>query len=205
MPAKYIDSCNRVVSILHSLFCLFGALIYFATDNNVRIKCGGEVTNFEYFMIIVSTGYFFYDVLCMIYLGLLDSDGSFHHGAVIVITCCLVCYDQGCNYWVGVLLMSECSIPFMHCRLILRSLGLSRTKAFNFFEDMYFSLYFLGRVVIASALIWQIMACEHIHIFLKIGGFPLEIRSIYFIWQMYRVYKNRKLIDSDLKKNNIEL
>ena len=154
MPAGYIDSCNRVVSIVHALFCTFGALIYFASDSNMSIKCGGSTTDLEYFMIIVSTGYFVYDVLCMLYLGLLDSDGSFHHGAVIIITWSLLCYDQGCNYWVGVLLMSECSIPFMHCRLIMRSLHLSRTKAYNFFEDMYFSLYFIGRVIIGSALIW---------------------------------------------------
>ena len=93
MPAGYIDSCNRVVSIAHALFCTIGALIYFASDSNMYIKCGGSTTDLEYFMIIVSTGYFVYDILCMLYLGLLDSDGSFHHGAVIIITWSLLCYD----------------------------------------------------------------------------------------------------------------
>ena len=39
MPAGYIDSCNRVVSIAHALFCTIGALIYFASDSNMYIKC----------------------------------------------------------------------------------------------------------------------------------------------------------------------
>ena len=81
--------------------------------------------------------------------------------------------------------MSELSIPFMHIRLIMRQMGLSKTKAYYFFEDCYFALYFIGRVMIGSVLIWNCMLCDKIYTLLKITGFTLEIRSIYFIFKMF--------------------
>ena len=92
LPAGYLDTCNRVVSILHALFCTLSSVYYFI-GNNMELKCGASTTDLQYFIIIVSTGYFFYDLLCMLYLGLLDSDGCFHHGSVIVITTFLLRYD----------------------------------------------------------------------------------------------------------------
>ena len=84
-------------------------------------------------------------------------------------------------------------------------MGLSKTKAYYFFEDCYFALYFIGRVIIGSILIWNIMVCDKIFPLLKVVGFPLEIRSIYFIFQMYQRVLSRKAFFSDLEKNKIEL
>ena len=151
-----------MVSIVHAFFCILSSSYYFAVGNptNIEIICGGALTDLEYSIIVVSTGYLIYDVLGMAYFNLLDRDGMFHHGAAITITVQLIRLDQGCNFWVGVLFMSEVSIPFMHFRLIMRSMGLSNTKGYYFFEDMYFALYFIGRVLIGSIIIWNIMVCD---------------------------------------------
>ena len=196
-----------MVSIAHALFCIVSTSYYFAVGNptNTDIVCGGSLTELEYSIIVVSTGYLIYDLFGMAYLGLLDKDGIFHHGVCVLITFQLIRLDQGCNFWVGVLFMSEVSIPFMHCRLILRQMGLSKTKAYYFFEDCYFALYFIGRVLIGSVLIWNCMICDKIYPLLKIVGFPLEIRSIYFIFQMAQRVQSRRAFFNDLAKNKIAL
>ena len=77
-----------MVSIAHALFCIISTSYYFGSGNptNTEIVCGGSVTDLEYTIIIVSTGYLVYDLVGMAYLGLLDKDGIFHHGACILIT-----------------------------------------------------------------------------------------------------------------------
>ena len=132
-----------------------------------------------------STSYHCYDLLSMQYFGLLESDSIFHHGSVILITLMLVITDQALNYWVGVLAMSEFSVPFLHVRLILRNLELSATKAYQFSETCYFACYFIGRAIIGAILVWQIMTCEKILLIFKIGGLPLWLRSLYVIYQMF--------------------
>ena len=181
LPTGYLDTCNRIVSILHALFCIVSTTYYFLTTS-IYIECGGSTTALEYSILVVSTGYLCYDLLCMMYLGILDLDGTFHHSMAIIVSSLLIILDSGTNYWVGVLAMSEVSIPFLHMRCILRTIGLSKTKAFYLCEDLYFGLYFIGRALVGSVLIWNIMICDSIFILLKIAGFPLEIRSLYFIW-----------------------
>ena len=61
---------------------------------------------------------------------------------------------QGANYWIALLSFGETPMPFMHMKLILRSLGLTRTKVFNLVEDIYAFLYFIGRVLIGTYLYW---------------------------------------------------
>ena len=81
--------------------------------------------------------------------------------------------------------MSEISGPFMHIRVMLRYIGLGRTKAYYLSEDAYFSLYFIGRVCIGSVVIWNTLMCDKIILILKIVGFPLEIRSIFYLNLIY--------------------
>ena len=95
LPKDYVDTCNRIVSILHASFCIISTSYYFLIGygNNIHIVCGQSTTDIEYFITIVSTGYFIYDLIGMLYLGILDSDGVFHHGAVIIITTMLIRHD----------------------------------------------------------------------------------------------------------------
>ena len=87
----------------------------------------------------------------------------------------------------------------------MRHLGLSRTKAYEFTENCYFGFYFIGRVIIGTVLIWNIMICDEIFLPLKIVGFPLELRSLYFVYQMYMRVVEREKYDLAIAKEGIEL
>ena len=144
------------------MFCIISTHYYFLVGwgENFPVECGKACGDLEYFIVAFSTAYHIYDFLACAYLGLLDSDDIFHHGSVIIITMLLIITDQGTNYWVGVLAMSEFSIPFLHIRLILRNLELIQTKAYQMSEVCYFGCYFIGRVIIGTVLVWQIMTCD---------------------------------------------
>ena len=175
-----------MVSIVYGFFCIISTSYYFAAGNptNIEIICGGAVTDLEYSITIVTTGYFIHDLLGLAYFNRLDKDSIFHHGIMIAVAIQLMRLDQGCNFWVGVIFIGELGLPFRDFRLITRLMGLSYTKGYYFFEDMYFALYFIGRGLIGFKLVWNILVCDKILLLLKIGGFPLYIRSIYFTYQM---------------------
>ena len=44
MPTSYKDTCNRVVCIIHEVFCTVAGAIYFSTDDNLNIECGQTTT-----------------------------------------------------------------------------------------------------------------------------------------------------------------
>ena len=89
------------------------------------------------------------------------------------------------------LFYGEISGPFMHIRVILRQIGLGRTKAYYLIEDCYFVLYFIGRIVIGTIMLWYIMTCDKISLLMKVVGFPLEIRSLYYVNLIYSLVISR--------------
>ena len=115
-----------MVSIVYGFFCIISTSYYFAVGNptNIEIICGGTVTDLEYSITIVTTGYFIHDLLALAYFNRLDKDSIFHHGIAIAVAIQLMRLDQGCNFWVGVIFMSELALPFRDFRLITRLMGL---------------------------------------------------------------------------------
>ena len=93
----------------------------------------------------------------------------------------------------------------MHIRVILRQIGLGRTKAYYLIEDCYFALYFIGRIIIGTVMLWYIMTCDKISPLMKVVGFPLEIRSLYYVKLIYRLVISRKLFKIAIAEEGIEL
>ena len=79
----------------HSLFAVLSTTYYFTFGNPTRLEiiCGGNVTDLEYSIIIISTGFFIQDLLSHAFFGLLTRDTIFHHTTAIVITILLVELD----------------------------------------------------------------------------------------------------------------
>jgi len=186
MPKAYKDTCNRVVCILHEVFCTIAVAIYFATDDNLNIKCGQTTTGLEYLIIVISTAFFIYDIFSKKFLGILDSAALLHHVMVIGVTVSFIVNGQGVNFWVGALFFSEGPMPFMHMRFILRSLGLTRTKAYNLIDDIYVFLYFIGRVLIDTPLFLKFSFCDAIPLLTRIGVLPISLLSLHAFWKMFK-------------------
>lgn len=118
------------------------------------------MTPLEQFTLLMSGGYFFYDLLCMIWLGLLDSAMLIHHTMCIVGIWILLAQDGSAFAIVHGLFVAEVSNPAMHTRVILRHLGYRYTKAYEVAEYMYFSLFFFGRVIMGHPVVYNVISCS---------------------------------------------
>ena len=67
---------NRMVSFIHGILCMFMSIHLLLTQEQF---CGSESTQYEYFILLMSTGYFTYDFCSMAWFGLLDLDMTIHH------------------------------------------------------------------------------------------------------------------------------
>ena len=62
MPTSYKDTCNRIVCIIHEVFCGVAGAIYYSTSDNWNMTCGQTTTQLEYYIVIVSTAFFINDL-----------------------------------------------------------------------------------------------------------------------------------------------
>ena len=74
LPAHYTDSCNRLVSILHATFCIISTNYYFFSGwgESFPPECGKSTAELEYFIVMFSSAYHLYDILALMYLGIID-------------------------------------------------------------------------------------------------------------------------------------
>ena len=127
-------------------------------------NCGDEMTLFEYRTVIVSIGYFMYDFWCMVWFGIADFDMSLHHICAVFMPGYMLWTGNSTVFYMGVLAVGEWSNPFMHSRFLLRNAGLRYTHAYNFCEDMYFRLFFVGRMGFGHWMTYHLFICEDIHL-----------------------------------------
>lgn len=129
-----LDLRNRIVSCLHGLISVVLAAYntYF-----LHSECGQKNTRFEEYIMIFSSGYFFYDFMAMAYFGLLDISMSIHHFICMFGMAYCVISDIAANTLIAALFVSEISNPAMHIRMVLKYLNLRYTKAYESAELMY--------------------------------------------------------------------
>ena len=144
-PAVELDVRNRVVSFIHGIVALLicGYHILFTFT-----ECGEQTVPAEYLVLVISGGYFTYDLLAMAWLGLLDIDMTIHHLLCAVGILISLRINVGTGYFVLGLFVAEVSNPSMHIRVMLRNLGMRYTKSYEVAEYLYFATFFFGRVVI---------------------------------------------------------
>jgi hypothetical protein len=119
---------------------------------------------------IISQGYFLYDLIAMIYLGICDRQMFLHHMLCIsaLTTGLLTCKDGGTL--VSSLLLTEISNPAMHFRVILKHLGKRYTKAYETAELTYIAFYMFGRIGLGLPVLYRVWVCTTNHIIVKLMG-----------------------------------
>ena len=182
------DLNNRIVSFIHGLFAMFFGAYHWLF---LRTECGELNSSFERFGMSFSVSYFIYDFFCMMAEGLLDNAMLIHHPLSIIGLSIPLFENVSGNYCMLAIFISEISNPPMTLRHILRLTGKRYTKAYEWSEVSFISLFFFGRVVIATPIVYSCLKCEANHLFLKISCGSLMIYSLYFIVQMYYTLMRR--------------
>ena len=148
----------------------------------LRTECGEVNTPFQRFGMAFSVSYFIYDFFCMMLEGILDNAMIIHHPLSIIGLSIPLFGNISGNYCLLAMFISEISNPPMTLRHILRLTGKRYTKAYEWSEVSFISLFFFGRVVIATPIVYQTLKCNVNHIFLKTTCVCLMIYSFYFIF-----------------------
>jgi hypothetical protein len=117
----------------------------------------------------------FYDFIAMAYYGLLDKAMSIHHLICIIGMSYPLTYNMSANYIVMGMFVAECSNPAMHIKGILRHYGMRYTKAYEFWEITFLSLYVFGRILNGTSLVWLTCMCKENSVIVKIASLGLLI------------------------------
>ena len=129
-----LDMRNRMVSFIHGFLLMFlsGYHTYF-----MHSECGQKNTDYEIFIVLLSAGYFFYDLVAMAYFGLLDAGMFIHHNMCVMGMSIALAQGISTNYIVLGLFVAEISNPAMHVRMVVKHLGMRYTKLYEVSELTY--------------------------------------------------------------------
>jgi len=196
------DIRNRIISIVHGLVCIvLGGYDVFYNNGYI----GQENTPFQVLVTVNSVSYFIYDFIACAMLGLMDISLVLHHSMCVGgFSSCLYYGKSAMESIVG-LYLSEISNPSMHLRIILRNLGLRHTKLYNRLEMSYIGLYIYGRLYIGAPHIFKTAISENSVMGVRIFATMIELQSIYFMYQMIFIVKQRYEEYKDRKEKKVVL
>ena len=154
-------------------------------------ECGEQNSEFQRMVLVFSASYFLYDTVAMIMEGLMDKAMMIHH-PLSMFGLFLPLYEniQG-NFVMQAIFLTEVSNPAMHIRHLLRLSGRLHTKAYEFIELCFISLYIYARFFAIGPIIYKTQICPSNHILIKLVCSALFFQSLFFIMQMYKTLKNR--------------
>ena len=140
---------------------------------------------------ILSTGYFIYDFLALVYYGLVDKAMVIHHIACIFGIIATIKSDTSANFVVMAFFTTEGSNSFMHARTILRHYGLRYSLTYELFEVLFIVSYLLLRFGIGIPLSYYALKCEHLHLATKFACVGIMTQSATFTKSMIQVLTKR--------------
>lgn len=172
---------------------------------NRQSKCGYNNTWFQDFAILISFGYFIYDVIFSFYLGVMDNIRLFHHFLVLFSEYEYFIMNTGGYLMVRWALYLETPSLFMHYRMILINSNLKETKLFQLTEFLYFLIYIFGRLSFIYFSIWYYSDCADNLKFTFNAAVLLYIQFIWIIFKMIKIIKKRTKESKERNDNNVTL
>ena len=199
---EILDIQNRMVSFIHGLtLFLLSAYDMFYTS----LPYGSPNTELQKFTLTMSLGYFMYDTLAMGYYGLLDSPMMFHHGIVCLGIYLSLCFNASASEILAGCYISEVSNPVMHFRLIIRTIGLRHTKAYETAEYTYILLYIYFRLFRGLFIVYYTVACPVNHFVVKMISVGVAIQSYFYVFRMVQILTNRFKEMQERAKSDVSL
>lgn len=198
-----IDSKNRIVSIIHGVFCIYVGF----TDEFVNKAeiFGVPNSEFQNYMMLISKAYFFYDTIACIILGISNLPMLLHHLFCILGFYSSIFYNISATEIIKAMLATEITNPVMHMREIFKNSNLGKTKIYLIFDLIYMSLYILARPGWGTYLMYLTFSCSTSLILVKLSALFLFFQSLFFSYKMIGVFKFRYIEYLERKKSNIHL
>lgn len=197
------DTKSRIISIVHaSLLFLFAVIdILFFQAN----KCGQQNSRNQNLVLIISAGYFIYDLFNCILLGVSDKEMELHHSFVILGLYMGVAFDNSANEMLRAILVAEVTNPIMHIRMILRNYELKNSFIYLVLEIVYIIIYIIARMVYGTRVVFFTVFCWDNLLLVKVAGSGVWIQSVIFAKRMVRILRHRYKEYRERKKKNVEL
>ena len=161
--------------------------MYFFQD----YEYGVSNTNFQNQSIAIIVAYFIYDTIAMTYLGLIDKAIFGHHMIVTTGMYTMLATQLSGGEIMCCTFVSEVSNPFMLIRLILKDVGLRHTRAYEFCEYMYMSLYTYYRMIVGIFIIYGSWATGTAPYYISMMGTAIGFQSYYYMFRMVQILEQR--------------
>jgi hypothetical protein len=197
-----LDIKNRIVSIMHgTLSFLFSTIFIYHFGINFDLPIDILSTK----LVSLSLGYFLYDLIACLWLGLWDSKLIIHH--ILAISGFFFPFIAGKGIFAGIigLFMAESSNFPMHFRVILKQLGLRHTKAYELFDDMYFAIYIFARGICSPIFCIMSFFSKDTPLFICFVFAAMTVQSLHFIKIMFKILKKKNKEKLERKSKGVEL
>ncbi|CAD8206269.1 unnamed protein product [Paramecium octaurelia] len=200
---RQIDVFNRIVSILHGQFTFWGSLIVILSQTPYQLQ---EMNSSEMqFVMIVSAGYFAYDVIICTYFDLYDYWLIFHHVISLMAFGESILYKKYGHIIIFGMFITEISNLPMHLRHILGCFGLRQTKIYESIEILYFSLFIIFRGILSPVLLIRTYEDLHAPLLIKISASGLLVYSAYYIIEMIKITQRKIKSYRERKRRNLKM
>jgi hypothetical protein len=124
-------------------------------------------------------------------IGLLDWAMTIHHAACVFGMAMNIASGTSANLMLGGLFIAEVSNPAMHVSRILRLLGMRYTLTHEISELAFMVLYTVGRIILGTFQVYNIVTCADSTLMMKITGVVILGQSYFFITHIVPVIHDR--------------
>lgn len=116
---------------------------------------------------------------------------TIHHAACVFGMAMNIASGTSANLMLGGLFIAEVSNPAMHVSTILRRLGMRYTRTFEISELLFMLLYTIGRIILGTFQVYNIVTCADSTLMMKITGVVILVQSYFFTTHMVPVIRDR--------------
>ena len=196
-----LDIKNRIVSIAHGALSFFFSslfILHFGIDYDRPI----DMISMK--LVCLSLGYFLYDLLACFWFGIWDQKLVIHH--ILAISGFFFPFVAGRGVFAGIvgLFVAEASNFPMHFRVILKHLGLKHTKAYEFFDNLYLSIYIFARGLCSPIFCFMSFFSKDTPIFIKFVFVAMTLQSLHFIRIMISIIKKKTREKKERESKGVE-
>ena len=148
---------NRIVSMIYGVLVVSMSFIELIHGEKF---CGSLTTAGEYNVMIMTSGFQAFDILYLAYFDLLGFDMALHHISCMTAMASCAHYGKGSNFALMCLMTADFSMPIMHIRVFLKSVGLRYTRVYEVCEILFFGSYIVSRMGFLQVINYFLLTCD---------------------------------------------
>lgn len=194
------DVKNRFVSIIHGLVVMALAGYSLFHDQPSYTAKNSDV---QIFVLLISMGYFIYDLLACIYYKICDRALVIHHSLAVFGYFISVYFGNSTLAMCGIF-YGETSNSFMHIRAMLRVAGKRHTKLYELMEVVYMLTYIIARGVCITKINYDTALNSEIPFLLRFACLALWLQSLFFIKEMLGILQKKILQHKERRVKSVD-